>query len=586
MTIRPVDLAIVAAYLAAMLLIGLRVRRRATKRLDAYYLAEREVPWWMVGLSGCSSYVDIGGTMLIIGVMYHVGIKSLFVFHVFWGFFTMAIFMAYQAKYIRRSGVMTLAEWNATRFGDTRDTERLRIAIASFILLQMILTLMYVAVGTGKFAEEFIHLPRWASTSLIFVVVGVYVTLGGFFSVIWTDMVQTVLIIAGAVGLTIAALRLPDGMAAMAARNPAWGTLTPSWGLWPGFLGQAPPGYQQYALFGPLLGASLVWLFFRLLAGPLGWDFTFFLTAKNPRSASLAAGAWTLGHGVRWLIAGSFLCFGLHFLGQAGSFDAEKIMPLVVRGLPVVVSGLFMAILLAALMSTLSAIINVTSGVILNDFLKRYLAKSLPERSLVRLGMLASAVVMILGCGLSFLFEQIVAAWNFLLYVMLAMIMVPAALRWHWWRFGARAYLWSMIASTGVVAAQKMWLADLPQPATILLLMAGSLAVTVLITFRTKPADRETLIRFYTKVRPFGLWGPVRREAERRGLVPKKDPMPRWDVVNAFVACFFQFGLGVAIFSMFLKNWTQAALWLALTLAAAGALYGTWYKNLPRPDEG
>ncbi|HBL25194.1 MAG TPA: hypothetical protein DDZ40_13935 [Deltaproteobacteria bacterium] len=582
---KPIDLVIVSLYLTAMVLIGFRVRKRATKKLDAYYLAERAVPWWMVGLSGCSSYVDIGGTMLIIGVMYYVGIKSVFVFHVVWGFFTMAIFMAYQAKYIRRSGVMTLAEWNATRFGDNRDTERLRIAIASFILLQMILTLMYVAVGTGKFAEEFIAIPRWAATSLVFVVVGVYVTVGGFFSVVWTDMFQTILIIIGAIGLSLAALQLPDGLAALAAGNPGWDVLTPAWNLWSSYLGQAPAGYHQYYYFGPLVSASIVWVLFRLMAGPLGWDFTFFLTAKNPRSASLAAGAWTLGHGVRWLIAGSFLCFGVHFLGSSGSFDAEKIMPLVVRNLPVVVSGLFMAILLAALMSTLSAIINVTSGVILNDFLKRYGAKNLPEKSLIRLGMLASGAVMVTGCVLSFMFEQIVSAWDFLLYVMLAMIMVPAALRWHWWRFGARAYLWSMLASTAIVAAQKIWLAGLAQHETILFLMGASLAATIIISFLTKPADREILVSFYAKVRPFGLWGPIRREAARRGLVPRKDPMPAWDVINAFIACFFQFGLGVAAFYMFLKNWRQVCVWLILTAAAAAVLYFTWYKNLPSPNE-
>ncbi len=84
-------------------------------------------------------------------------------------------------------------------------------------------------------------------------------------------------------------------------------------------------------------------------------------------------------------------------MGTSQSFDAERIMPIVVRNLPVGISGLFMAVLLAALMSTLSAIINVTSNVVLNDFLKRYFAKNMPEQSLVRLGMVASSAVMIFG---------------------------------------------------------------------------------------------------------------------------------------------------------------------------------------------
>lgn len=585
MTLQPIDLVIVAVYMILTMQIGVYFRKRAMRRLDSYYLADREVSWWMVGLSGCSSYTDIGGTMLITGLLFYVGLKSVWVLHIGWGFFMMAIYMAYQAKYIRRSGVMTAAEWNRTRFGDTRDTEHLRIAIAAFILLSMMLTLMYVAVGTGKFAEEFVPLPRWASTSIIFVVVGIYVTFGGLFGVIWTDIFQTILIIIGAIGLSIAALQLPDGFASIAARTPEWGSLMPTWRLWTDYLSQAPSTYHQYFPFGPLMIASLLWVFFKLLAGPLGWDFTFFLTTKSPREASLSAFAWTVGHTVRWLIVGSFLAFGVHYLGSAANFDAERIMPLVVRNMPAGIAGLFMAVLLAALMSTLSAIINVTSNVVLNDFLKRYFARNMSEPSLVRLGMVASSGVILVGFGMSFMYEQIISAWELLLYVMLTMIMVPAALRWHWWRFGARSFLWSMVASTGVVVIHKVFLNDLPLHWAIAFLMLASFAVTVVITLLTPAAEMETLVRFYVKVRPFGVWGPVRREAIRRGLVPEKDPMPTMDVVNAVVASFFQLCLGIIPLYMFMKEWSSMILWLILCAATLGVLYFTWYKYLPSPDE-
>ena len=585
MALHPIDVIIVFVYLIATMFIGMAFRARAMKRLDAYYLAERQVSWWMVGLSGCSSYTDIGGTMLIIGLMFYVGVKSVWVLHIAWGFFMMAMYMAYQAKYIRRSGVMTPAEWMETRFGKHRDTDLLRTFVAGFILLSMILTLMYVAVGTGKFAEEFVPLPRWASTFIVFVVVGIYVTFGGFFGVIWTDLFQTLLIILGSVGLSIAALTLPGGIPDLAARTPEWGSLALSWELWPQYLAQAPASYHQYFPFGPFIAASLLWLIFKLLAGPLGWDFQFFLTTRSAREASMAAGMWTLGHTVRWLIAGSFLSFGVYYLGTEATFDAEKIMPLVVKNLPVGVSGIFMAVLLAALMSTLSAIINVTSNVVLNDILRRYFAKNMAEQSLVRLGMVASSVIIVLGFAMSFMYEQIVSAWELLLYVMLTMIMVPAALRWHWWRFGARAFSWSMLASTGVVVAHKLFLDFLPLHWAIVFLIGSSLVVTVVITFLTPPADTDSLVRFYAKVRPFGLWKPVRLEAVRRGLVPANDPMPRLDVLNALIASFFQLGLGFAPFYMFLKDWANAGLWLGLVLISALVLYFTWYKNLPSPEE-
>jgi SSS family solute:Na+ symporter len=242
-------------------------------------------------------------------------------------------------------------------------------------------------------------------------------------------------------------------------------------------------------------------------------------------------------------------------------------------------------VLLAALMSTLSAIINVTSSVVLNDFLKRYFAKNMPEQSLVRLGMVASTVVMLLGFSLSFMYDQIISAWEMLLYVMLTMIMVPAAMRWHWWRFSARSFLWSMAGSTGVVVIHKLFLNDLPLHLAILFLMAASFGVTVVITFLTPPADMETLVRFYAKIRPFGFWGPVRREAIRRGLVPADDREPAFDVLNSVIASFFQLCLAVIPFYAFLHDWPSAGLWLVLCLLTVILLYFTWYKHLPSANE-
>jgi Na+/proline symporter len=585
MQLAPVDIGIIILYLIATMAIGTAFQRRASKKLDAYYLAERQATWWMIGLSGCSSYVDIGGTMLIIGVMFYTGLKSVWIIHIGWGFFGMAMFMAFQAKYIRRSGVMTPAEWMETRFGKGRETELLRTIIAAFILLSMMLMLIYVAVGTGKFMEEFVPLPRWESTLILFIVVGIYVTLGGFFGVIWTDLFQTLLIMVGAVLMTIAALQLPDGLSALAARSPGWDSLAIPWNMWPDYVATVPAQFHQYAPLGPYLGASVVWLLYKLLLGPFGWDFAFFLTAKSPREASLSAGMWTLGHTVRWLVAGSFLTFGVYYLGTGAMFDAEKIMPLVVKSMPAGIAGLVMAVLLAALMSTLSAIINVSSNVVLNDFLKRFIVRKMPERSLVHLGMLVSSLVIIVGFAMSFMYDSIIAAWEMLLYVMLTVVLVPGTFRWHWWRFGARSFIWSMLGSAIVVAVHKLFLDFLPLHYAILFLMSASSIVTVVITFLTPAADMDSLVTFYARVRPFGFWKPVRLEAERRGLIPLNDPMPRMDILNAFIAAFFQLCLGIVPFYIFLKNWTQAGLWLAVTIAVTTVLYFTWYKNLPAADE-
>jgi len=584
MSLRPVDLVIIVVYLVVVAMIGVVVRKQATKKLDSFYLADRNVPWWMLGLSGCSSYIDIGGTMSMIGLLFYLGLKSLWATHIFWGWFIICFYMAFQAKYIRRSGVMTFAEWNETRFGATRDAEAARLAAAIFLLILMICNLMFISVGTGKFAEEFLPLPRWEATLIVLAVVGVYVTLGGFFGVILTDVFQTILIGVGAVIMAFMVFAKPAA-ATFIQKDPGWFSLAPSWRLWSGFMAETPPAYQHFGLFGPILAAGFFWMIFRILAGPNVWDFQFFLTTRSPRDAQLAAGMWTVGYNLRWILGCAFMVLGIFYLGSQAGFDAEKIMPLVLKRMPVGLRGLFMAVLLAALMSTISAMINVTSSVVINDFIKRYLAKNLTQKKLVRLGQGASVVAVLIGFVFSLSFSNIVTAWETMVFVVVTVILVPATLRWHYWRFGAKAFVWGMGVSAALITLRLILLRGLHASASLAIDMGLSLVTTAVAAAVTKPADMEVLVKFYTRVRPFGFWGPVRRECVRRGLVPAHDKMPRIDMLNGLVTAVFQFSLALLPFYLFLRYWKQLGIWSAVVALLAFILYFTWYKNLPSKDE-
>jgi Na+/proline symporter len=322
-----------------------------------------------------------------------------------------------------------------------------------------------------------------------------------------------------------------------------------------------------------------------MLAGPLTWDFNFFLSTKSARQASLAACVWTFAHIVRWFIILSFVVLGAYYLGGQAGFDGEKIMPLVLTKLPVGLAGLFMAILLAALMSTISAIINTTSNVVLNDVLKRYFIKNFPEQKLVRIGMVVSMLVMVTAYLLSFFYKYIVSAWEFIQYALLMMIHVPASLRWHWWRFGAKAYVWSMIASTGVVVIQRLFFAGIPQYAQLFMVVGSSLALTIIITLLTTPASSDLLIKFYSRIRPFGFWKPIRLEAVRLGLVPAADKMPRMDMINSVLTLSFQLSIGIMPLYIIFRKWDYALIWFGVCILSAIILYFTWFKNLPKEDE-
>ena len=130
-----------------------------------------------------------------------------------------------------------------------------------------------------------------------------------------------------------------------------------------------------------------------------------------------------------------------------------------------------------------------------------------------------------------------------------------------------------------------MLFASWPAHTSLAVNIAASFLLTVIVTFITKPTDIETLVKFYARVQPFGFWKPIRREAERRGLVPVNDRMPRIDLINGFIASTFQLTLGIIPFYAFLRNWTQVGIWSVICVVVMVVLYFTWYKNLPSPEE-
>jgi hypothetical protein len=121
-----------------------------------------------------------------------------------------------------------------------------------------------------------------------------------------------------------------------------------------------------------------------------------------------------------------------------------------------------------------------------------------------------------------------VTRWLFFaLWLMIAGTWLPNILQVIWWRFNGWGYLSSWIANLGIC-----WLVVWVLPAygilpplkdfqQFWLLMALVACVYIPVTLLTKPDDMGRLVKVYVQTRPIGFWGPVRREAERRGLLAK-----------------------------------------------------------------
>jgi hypothetical protein len=142
-----------------------------------------------------------------------------------------------------------------------------------------------------------------------------------------------------------------------------------------------------------------------------------------------------------------------------------------------------------------------------------------------------------------------------------------------------------MIASACIIVLQKIAFGYWSASTSLLVVTFGCLSATLLIGFLTKPTDKEILCRFYSSIRPFGVWGPIRRLAEQRGLVPRRDRMPIIDAVNGLLTAGFQLSLALVPFYCFLRFWDHAARWAIAAGILGVILYFSWYKNLPSLNE-
>ncbi|MCA9442286.1 MAG: hypothetical protein KC964_15895, partial [Candidatus Omnitrophica bacterium] len=360
-----VDAGIVVVYLVAVLLVGVYMERRAGKDIQSYFLGGGTLPWWMLGMSGSSTYFDITGTMWMVSVFYVLGIRGMWE-QWFWAFPFAGFAMAYKGKWAYRSGVLTGMEWLVFRYGTGRQGQSARLTMVLINLLIMVFMLGYAGIGVGIFLEEFLPFGRNTMVVGLFAITGLYVLLGGFFSVVWSDFFQTILLSVAAVYISVTAFLQIDPATFRTDVGDQWFQLAPVWRLDP-----TPEKYPDpFGLLVLLWVTKGVITLFQAPGG--GADFQRFRAAKNEADASKVGFAWGMVIAVRWALVMSFTAYGLAILSETGNaVDSEAVLPMVLnRVLPVGIKGMVIAGLIAAFMSTFDSTLNVAASFVTNDLVK------------------------------------------------------------------------------------------------------------------------------------------------------------------------------------------------------------------------
>ena len=137
MQLHTIDISIIALYLTSVILIGFFLSKRASKNLDSYFLGGKKLPWYLLGVSNASGMFDITGTMWLVYLCFVYGLKSVWIPWL-WPIFNQVFLMIYLSIWLRRSNVLTGAEWIRTRFGTDRGSELSHISVVIFSLVSVI----------------------------------------------------------------------------------------------------------------------------------------------------------------------------------------------------------------------------------------------------------------------------------------------------------------------------------------------------------------------------------------------------------------------------------------------------------------
>jgi Na+/proline symporter len=569
-----VDAAIIFAYLALVFVIGVYMERRAKTDMDSYFLGGRSMPWWLLGMSGSSTYFDIAGTMWMVSVFYDLGMRGMWQ-HAFWCFPFAGFVLAYKAKWAYRSGVLTGMEWLVFRYGTGRAGQAARFITVITQLTILVLMLGYAGTGVGKFVTEFVPWDRSVVIALLFGFTGFYVILGGFFSVVYSDFIQTILLSFAAVYIAVVAFVQIDPEVFRGAVGENWFSLRPVMRL-----PQPSPEYPD--LFGLLV---VLWvskgLITLLNAGGGTMEFQRYRAARSEAEASKIGLVWGLAMSVRWGMVMGFTAFGLSMLPHQGiPVDSESVLPMMLNQvLPVGIKGLVIAGLLAAFMSTFDSTLNVAASFIVNDLVKP-VWKTASARALVNTGYIATMGIVVLGIIISMYTESIANIWNPINFALGAALLAPGLLSAYWWRLGGWAVVMSGACTLPVAFYIKVF-TDWRELQYFPLLAGVSLVSTLLGAYVFPSAPDETLKEFYRKVRPFGIWGPVRKLLSDGGEDPLIPAGDRYDIPVAIVATAFFVVLYVLVMDVVLHNWGRAGILALCSIAASVFLYFVWWRRLP-----
>ncbi len=612
MILHAVDLSIILVYLAAVIIIGFVMKKRASKNIKTYFLGGNTLPWYMLGLSNASGMFDISGTMWMVTLLFIYGVKSVWIPWL-WPVFNQIVLMVYLSAWLRRSNVLTGAEWIRTRFGNGNGATLSHIVVVAFAILSALGFLSYGFIGVGKFMEAFIP---WTSVSpylggfltpenaatfygiVMVAIVTLYVILGGMMSIVWTDVFQFIIMTICCFAIGIIAMNHVDRETLMNLVPNGWNELSFGWGLgldWSNLIPAANDKIAQdgFSLFTIFFMMMLFKGIFASMAGPApNYDMQKILATKSPSEAAKMSGFVSLVLLFpRYLMITGFTVLAIvflrtEFLAEGNNFDFERVLPLAINEfIPIGLKGMLIAGLLAAFKSTFASTVNAAPAYLINDIYLKYINPKANPKQLINYSYLISLVMVVLSTLIGLYVMDINSVIQWIVSALYGGYIASNVLKWHWWRFNGHGYFWGM---AGGIIASMVFPFVFPDvlplyyfPLTLLASVIGCIAGT----YAAPPTEEAVLIHFYKTVRPWGFWKPVHEKVVAQDPKFIENKNFKRDMVNVVVGIVWQVCLTVIPVYIIIRENMPLLSSIGILLVTTYILKKNWYDKLKQEDD-
>jgi len=604
MQLAAIDIAIIFLYIAATLGLGFWVSKRASRDIRSYFLGGNKLPYWTLGISNASGMFDISGTMWLVSLLFVYGLTSVYIPWL-WPVFNQIFMMVFLSVWLRRSGVMTGAEWITFRFGENLGSRLSHLIVVVFALVSVMSFLAYGFIGIGKFATVFLPWELhpddyWNEVIyglIITALTTVYVVKGGMFSVVFTEVLQFFIMTVACVAVGVIAMQQVSPEVLAAVVPDGWASISINWKLdldWTGTLDAANTqiATDGYSLFGIFFMLMLLKGILVSMAGPApNYDMQRILSAQSPIEAAKVS--WFVN--VVLLFPRYMLITGLTVLALAFfmddlramgvDVDFEQILPMAMAHyVPPGLLGLLIAGLLAAFMSTLAATTNAAPAYVVNDIYKRYINKDADPKRYVKLSYIVSILFVVLGVCIGLFIPTLHDIIQWIVSALFGGYAASNVLKWYWWRFNGFGYFGGMVV--GLVIALGLIFTDISPLNAFPFMLLASAGACIVISLCTPADDMEVLKRFYVKVRPWGLWGPVRRAVQQEYPDVKANTEYGRDAVNVVVGIVWQTALVASPIFMVIQYWQEFLISMSVVAVTSLFLWRNWWVKLKDyPDD-